>query len=433
MGVLFGTDGIRGIANEYPMTVEFCHRLAEAVTSIFCASEKKHTVVIGKDTRISGDMLEHAMAASFCSCGVDVKLIGVVPTPAVAILTPQLNASVGVMITASHNSFHYNGIKLFDENGLKLPNNLENDIENKNTIPLLRRLNSQNLGCIEYIPEAVDFYCDKIIGSFHEFSENYKKKIVVDCANGSFSHLAPKILRELGFNVIALHNSPNGININENCGVMHPSVIKNAVLAHKAEVGIAFDGDGDRVLLVDSEGNLQDGEQIFAILAKSGSSKKVVSTILSNSALKNYLESIEIELVEVSVGDRYISEYMQTQNDVEFGAEASGHVIIKSHSLTGDGLFAALKVMEQHGVGNLLFEPNPTISTNLFIKNKDLVKNELVVSAVQKFQEQLSGRGKVIVRQSGTEPILRILVEGNDENELQNITTNLLDVIGKLS
>jgi phosphoglucosamine mutase len=430
---LFGTDGIRGIANEYPITVDVCHRIAEAIAATLCNSkEKRHTVVIGKDTRISGSMIEHAMAAAFCSCGVDVKLLGVVPTPAVAILTPMLGASVGIMITASHNKFNYNGIKLFDEDGLKLSDEMESSIEGINASPLLRQIDPQDIGQIEYVPEVVDIYCNKIIDSFCAFNNDDIRKIVVDCANGSFSHIAPIIFKKLGFNVIAIHNSLNGININEKCGVMHPSIITDAVLLHKADVGIAFDGDGDRVILVDRSGKQKNGEQILATLAKSSSSKKVVSTVVCNFAFEKYLKSIGIELIKTEVGDRYISEYMRTEKDVEFGAETSGHVIIKSHALTGDGLFAALKIIEYGGIENFPFTPCPVMTTNVLVKDKSVVDNETLREIIQRKQEQLHGRGKLIVRPSGTEPLVRISVDGENEEELKHIMEEVLETIGKL-
>ncbi|MDR1235814.1 MAG: hypothetical protein LBJ96_02295 [Holosporaceae bacterium] len=433
MGNLFGTDGIRGVAGEYPMTVEFCYRLAEAVFAKFCTSEdRKHTILIGKDTRISGDTLEHAMAAAFCSCGADVKLIGVVPTPAVSILTPKFDASVGIMVTASHNPFLYNGIKLFDENGLKLSEERENEIESINAAPLLRKLKVQSMGRAEYVPGALDVYCDKIINSFKSFDGCGVKKIVVDCANGSFSAIASKILKKLGFDVISIHDSPDGVNINENCGVLYPDVLGNAVREHRADAGIAFDGDGDRVIISDRNGEIRDGEQILAILAKSGSSKEVVSTVMSNSALGQYLKSVGVELAEVNVGDRNILEYMQLKKDVEFGAEASGHIIIRSHALTGDGLFAALKVIEQRGVENFLFRPNPVVSTNVFVKNRLLMNDKTMQDVVRKFKKQLEGRGKLTVRMSGTEPLLRIYVDGENKEELQKIRDEILEAAGRL-
>jgi phosphoglucosamine mutase len=377
-------------------------------------------------------MLEHAMAASFCSCGADVKLLGVVPTPAVSILTPKLDASVGIMITASHNSFRYNGIKLFNKNGLKLFEDQEDDIENINAAPLLRKLEPQDTGRVKYIPESVDLYCDKIVNSFKSFDNCGVKKVVVDCANGSFSGIAPKILKKLGFDVISIHDFPDGVNINENCGAIFPEVIRNAVQEYRADVGISFDGDGDRVVITDRSGNIQDGEQILAVLAKCGASGEAVSTVTSNSALGRYLKSVGVKLTEVDVGDRNILEYMQIKKDIEFGAEASGHVIIRSHALTGDGLFAALKVIEQRGVGIFLFKPNPVISTNVFVKNKSLLNDKAMRNVIRKFEKQLEGRGKLTVRMSGTEPLLRISVDGENKEELQKIMDEILENAGKL-
>ncbi|MDR0580821.1 MAG: phosphoglucosamine mutase [Holosporaceae bacterium] len=433
MRKLFGTDGIRGIANEYPLTVDFCLRLAKALTLKFCNfAEKKSSVIIGKDTRISGDMLTHSLAATFCAEGIDVTLLGVVPTPAVSILTRELEASVGIMITASHNPFHDNGIKLFAGSGLKLLDSEETELEKIIADnPHSRKVMTSDFGKVEHIPSLLNIYCTKI-----KNSSNFKGfcKIVVDCANGSFSAIAPGLLREFGFEVISIHDSPNGININENCGAANPYALREAVLHYGADLGIAFDGDGDRVVLADEYGNFLDGDHILAILVQSELNKEVVSTIMSNLGLEKYLASIGVKLSRSAVGDRYISEYMRN-SDAQLGAEPSGHVIVKSHASTGDGLFAALKVLEYlvksgRTCSQLrFFEPYPTVSRDLRVQDKSILQNPVVQRVIQKLEKRLDGCGKLVIRPSGTESIIRIWIEGENTMELEKMADELSLVI----
>ncbi|MDR2724313.1 MAG: phosphoglucosamine mutase [Holosporaceae bacterium] len=433
MRKLFGTDGIRGVANEYPLTIDLCKKLAEAITLKYCETrEKKHTVIIGKDPRLSGDMFEHALAAAFCSCGINVKLLGVVPTPAVSILTHNAKASMGIMVSASHNLFYDNGIKLFNKFGLKLKDDEEAELEEimEKKLPYCKAIKS-DLGQVEYTPSALDTYCTRVRSSF---GFRGMGKIVVDSANGSFSHIAPDILKEFGFEVISIHDSPNGININENCGATNPSILSEAVLYHKADLGIAFDGDGDRVILADKNGKFLDGDHILAILAQSCESSEVVSTIMSNCSLEKYLSSINVRLVRTNVGDRYISDYMH-HSDARFGAELSGHIIIKSHAPTGDGLFAALKVLEYLSQTPEVhprlhfFESYPTVSRNLCVLDKSVIHTPLLQSTIRKFEKQLGSCGKLVVRASGTESVIRILAEGQDQLELEQIVNELSQII----
>jgi phosphoglucosamine mutase len=425
------------VANEYPLTVDFCWKLAAALVEKFCKSENgRGLVVMGKDTRISGDMLEHALTASLCSFGADVKLLGVAPTPAVSMLTSKLRASVGIMISASHNPFYDNGIKLFNRYGLKLSDEEESELEKMTTNGTRRRVaTGADLGRVFGDSSGLDSYRAEIKNSFDFY--NAKIKIVLDSANGSFSNIAPNIFREFGFEVISINDSPNGTNINENCGVTNSHVLSEAVAYHKADVGIAFDGDGDRVFLADENGKILDGDQILAILAKSEENSEVVSTIMSNFGLEKYLTSLGTKLIKTNVGDRYVSEYMRS-GDAKFGAEPSGHVVIKSHLLTGDGLFAGLKVIEymlksRKKCSQLyLFRPFPTVSKNLRISNKSVLLHSDVKKAIQKFSERLEGRGKLIVRPSGTEPVVRILAEGENPAELQKIVDELSQIMGNL-
>ncbi|MDR2646497.1 MAG: phosphoglucosamine mutase [Holosporaceae bacterium] len=433
MHKLFGTDGIRGIANEYPLTVDFCPRLVEALVSKFCSSaEKKHSAIIGKDTRISGDMLEHSLAAAFCAEGIDVTLLGVVPTPAVSILTRELEASIGVMVTASHNPFYDNGIKLFNGSGSKLLDSEEAELEKIiDTNSHLSKVAIFDFGRVEHTPSLLNIYSTKIKNSL-----NFKGscKIVVDCANGSFSAIAPDLLRGFGFEVISIYDSPNGVNINENCGAANPDALRKAVFRYGADIGIAFDGDGDRIVLADECGNFLDGDHILAILIQSEPSKEVVSTIMSNLGLEKYLASIGIKLHRSAVGDRYISQYMQNSN-AQLGAESSGHVIVKSHASTGDGLFAALKVLEYLIKSGKIcsqlrfFEPYPTVSRNLHVQNKSILQNPAIQRVIQEFEKRLGGHGRLVVRPSGTEPVIRIWMEGENATELEEMADELSLVI----
>ena len=433
MRKLFGTDGIRGVANELPLTLDLCQKLSNAIVLKYCRdSGKKHMIIIGKDPRISSDMFEHALAANFCSLGVNVKLLGIVPTPAVSILANKLGASMGIMISASHNPFYDNGIKLFNKLGEKLNDDEEAELEKIIADELhFCKATKSDIGRTEYVPSALNVYCDKIRNSFN-FSGN--GKIIVDSANGSFSHIAPDILGEFGFDVISIHDSPNGANINDNCGASYPNTLCQAVISHKADLGIAFDGDGDRVILADETGNTLDGDHILSILVQSTKSQEIVSTIMSNYGLEKYLSSIGIRLTRTNVGDRYIFCGMRS-SDAEFGAEPSGHVIIKSHAPTGDGLFAVLKVIEylskvKKKCSQLrFFEPYPTVSRNLHVKDKSVIRNPLVQSMIQKFKKQLRGQGKLVVRASGTEQVIRILAEGENISDLEQMANELSRII----
>jgi phosphoglucosamine mutase len=422
------------------MTIEVCQKLAEAIVVKFCPPrEKKHAVIIAHDNRQSADMFECAMAATFYSLGVDV-MTGIMTTPKLSISVEKSVASAGVMITASHNPFYDNGFKVFNEFGLKLTNEEEAEIENlMNKAPFLPRATGADIGRHDWdrFAGSLRVYKDKIRDSINIDRDAAEKiKVVLDCANSMVHDARP--LEKFGFKVIYTNVSYDGTNINENCGVTHPNVISEAVLQHKADIGIAFDGDGDRVLISDENGRILDGDHILAAFATMEKCDEVVSTILSNFALEKYLSAIGVKLTKTQVGDRYISEYTRKNDSVEFGAEPSGHVIIKSHCLTGDGLFAGLKVLEYmlktgKKCSELrLFEPCPTVSKNLRVEDKDVVYVKSVQLAIQKFEKQLEGRGKLVVRPSGTEPVIRIHVEGEDPAELQSIADELSRILGNL-
>ncbi len=429
MKKLFGTDGIRGVANTYPLTIDMCQKLARAVYKKFLSHDLKRKIVfIGKDTRISGDIFEHALAAEFCAMGVDTKLLGIIPTPAVSILTRKLGADLGIMISASHNPYNDNGIKLFNSLGLKLSDEEEieledfifNNNENYNVL-------NDKFGRVLHDHTTYKIYQDEFerVFSFDKEITN-KLNIVIDSSNGALSKIAPHVFRNLGFNVVSLFDNPNGININDNCGVTHPEVLSRAVINNDADFGIAFDGDGDRVLICDEKGQCLNGEDILAILSLEGNHKEIVSTIMANFGFEKYLERRKIKLTKTNVGDRYISEYLR-YNSADLGGEPSGHIIIKSHALTGDGLFSGLKAIEMmlrsgKNFSELrLFDPSLSINKNIRVKDKSIIENEKIKSVIENCKKELENNGKLIVRPSGTEPLIRLTAEGEDLDQLNRI------------
>ncbi len=444
MRKLFGTDGIRGIANKYPLTIDICVKLAKSLVKKFCENNgENREIIIGKDTRISGDMFEHILAATFASLGINTRLIGVCPTPAVSIITKKMKAHFGIMISASHNPFADNGIKIFNRDGLKLTDAEEEQIEaimeSGDESSNHGEIIGDKIGRIFTDPKMLDLYVEKIKKSFSFDKKVCEKiKIVVDSSNGSFSKIAPNIFRDFGFDIIPIHDSPNGININEGCGVTNPNTIAAATLDNKADVGIAFDGDGDRLLLCDELGNFLDGDHILAILVESCGLKnsEIVSTIMANFGFEQYLKNKNIRLVRTKVGDRYISEYMQQSQKALFGGEPSGHIIIREHAPTGDGLFAALKVLDYivktgKKLSELqnLFTPYPVVSRNIKVSDKNIISSKKIIEKIDKYERQLKNRGKLIVRPSGTEPLIRISAEGEDKNELDTIVSDLVNTI----
>lgn len=433
MKKLFGTDGLRGTANVYPLTIDVCRKLAQAIYKKFLSHDlKRKTIFIGKDTRISGDIFEHSLAAEFCAMGVDVKLLGVIPTPAVSILTKKFGADLGIMISASHNPYNDNGIKLFNSLGLKLSD--EDELELENLIFNDKgdyAVSNDKVGRTTCDHMAPKVYQDEIERHFSFDKEvTNKLNIVVDSANGALSKIAPWIFQNFGFNVVSLFDNPNGLNINENCGVTHPEVLSRAVTNNNADFGIAFDGDGDRVLICDETGQLLNGEDILAILSLEGNHEEIVSTIMANFGFEKYLERRGIKLTKTNVGDRYISEYLR-YNSADLGGEPSGHIIIKSHAPTGDGLFSGLKTIEMmlrsgKKFSELrLFDPCPSVNKNVRAADKSVIENEKIKKIIENCRSELSGKGKLIVRPSGTEPLIRITAEGENPNQLQNIVEKI--------
>ncbi|MEO2169476.1 MAG: phosphoglucosamine mutase [bacterium] len=431
---LFGTDGVRGVANTHPMTCEVALRLGRAVAHVFRRSARRHKILIGKDTRLSGYMLEQALAAGVCSMGVDVLLVGPVPTPGIAFLTRTMRADAGVVISASHNPFQDNGIKFFAQTGFKLPDDVEDEIQSlvfEDTIDHLRPT-------AEAIGKA--FRIDDALGRYNVFAKNSFPKhrtldglrIVVDSANGAGYKVAPEVLEELGATVIAIGSSPNGENINDGCGAMDPAALMARVKAEGADLGLALDGDADRCLLVDEKGVMVDGDQILAIAAhawqEAGQLKNdtVVATVMSNLGLEVALKNIGVTLKRTPVGDRYVVEEM-VRGDFVLGGEQSGHVIFLDHNTTGDGLVTAL------GILSIMVESGRTLSdlagtmsrfpqvlVNVRVQERrDVTTDALVASATADAESVLGDRGRVLVRASGTEPLIRVMVEGEEEVAVQ--------------
>ncbi len=434
MKKLFGTDGIRGKANVYPLTIDMCRKLAKAIYKKFLSYDlKRKTIFIGKDTRMSGDVFEHSLAAEFCAMGVDVKLFGVIPTPAVSILTNKLGADLGIMISASHNPYSDNGIKLFNSFGLKLSDEeelgLEDIIFNNNED---FNVSNDKFGRVVFDRAAHKMYQDifERVFSFDKDITN-KLNIVMDSSNGAMYKIAPQVFRNLGFNVVSLFDNPDGVNINDNCGVTHPEILSRAVLNNNADFGIAFDGDGDRVLICDEKGQLLNGEDILAILSLEGGHKEIVSTIMTNFGFEKYLERRGIKLIKTNVGDRYISEYLR-YNSADLGGEPSGHIIIKSHAPTGDGLFAGLKAIEMmlrsgKKFSELrVFDHVLSVNKNVEVADKSVIENESIKEIIENCRTKLAEKGKLIVRPSGTEPLIRITAEGEDSDLINSI-------VGKIS
>ncbi|MSP33638.1 MAG: phosphoglucosamine mutase [Rickettsiales bacterium] len=437
----FGTDGIRGTANKFPMTAEIALKTGMAVGAKFTDGTHKHRVVIGKDTRLSGYVVEPALTAGFASVGMDVFLVGPVPTPAVSMLTRSLRADIGIMISASHNPYHDNGIKIFDAQGNKLSDELELEIEKLIDGDITKYLASpENLGRVKRLDDGRERYVEFVKNSFPKDKSLTGLKIVIDCANGAAYAIAPKILWELGAEVISIGVDPNGFNINEKCGSTKPEALRARVLAEKANIGIALDGDADRLLIIDENGQDIDGDKVIALIAEKlhneGRLKKdtVVITQMSNLALENYLSYIGISTKRVNVGDRYVLEEIK-KGGYNFGGEQSGHIVLADYSTTGDGLVAALQVLsllvssQGKKVSELfdLYKPAPQIMKNLKLRNAE---NPLESKVVQDFiaakQKLLGQKGRILVRKSGTENLVRVMAEGEDAAVIEKIVDEII-------
>lgn len=444
MGKLFGTDGVRGIANR-ELTPELAFKIGRAGAYVLAEHGQSKRIVIGRDTRISGDMLEAALVAGICSVGMDVCKVGIMPTPAIAYLTRDLNAAAGVVISASHNPVEDNGIKFFGPSGYKLSDQLEEDIESmifnetKYPAPI-----GGDLGRVHIIKDAVERYVNFACSTINVSLSGLK--IVVDCANGAAYQVAPRILSELGAEVIPIFNTPDGVNINVDCGSTHPEMLMKKVVEYQADLGLAHDGDADRVLAVDAQGNLVDGDQIMVICARQLKSKNllphdtVVVTVMSNMGLHAAMRQSGIEVLQTKVGDRYVMEKLLESGAV-LGGEQSGHIIFLDHSTTGDGIITALKLLEVIKETNqplevlaAQMERYPQMLKNVRVKDKELVmtSNELA-SAIKGAEEYLQGEGRVLVRPSGTEPVIRVMAEAKDQQKLKAVVDKLVAVVEKIS
>ncbi len=440
----FGTDGIRGTANKFPMTAEIALKVGMAVGTKFTDGAHKHRVVIGKDTRLSGYVIEPALTAGLAAVGMDVFLLGPVPTPAVSMLTRSLRADIGIMISASHNPYCDNGIKIFDSEGNKLSDEIEIEIEKLIDSDMSNYLATpDNLGRVKRLDDGRERYVEFVKNSFPKERNLSGLKIVIDCANGAAYAIAPKILWELGAEVISIGVDPNGFNINEKCGSTKPEMLREKVLQHKADIGIALDGDADRLLILDENGAIIDGDKIIALIAEKlhneGRLKKdtVVITQMSNLALEKYLSYIGISTRRVNIGDRYVLEEIK-KGGYNFGGEQSGHIVLSDYSTTGDGLVASLQILsllvsQEKKVSELfdLYQPAPQILKNIKLSGS---ANPLDLAEVQEFilqqQKMLGKDGRILVRKSGTENLVRVMVEGLDAGEIERIADDIIAKMG---
>ncbi|MGP9491046.1 phosphoglucosamine mutase [Psychrobacter sp. AOP7-B1-24] len=446
----FGTDGIRGKFGELPITPDFILKLGYVTGQVLIENNsnpaRRPSVVIGKDTRLSGYVIEGALQAGFNASGVDVHMLGPLPTPAIAHLTRSFNADAGVVISASHNPYYDNGIKLFSGDGKKLTDEMQSAINDKLQVIMsidssddaMPILDPSQLGKNNRINDAKGRYIEFCKGSFPYQYDLSHLTVVLDCANGAGYSVAPRVMRELGANVIAIHNTPDGLNINADCGSTHPESLQKAVLEHKADVGIALDGDGDRIVMVDEAGKLVDGDGILYVLATQGQTKAkgVVGTLMSNMGLELALKADNIEFTRAKVGDRYVMHELEANGWI-LGGEPSGHILCLDKSRTGDAIIAGLQVlavMQARGraLSDLVegFEVLPQKLVNVRLSQmQDPFKHPELVETFDKAQATLEGRGRLLIRQSGTEPMIRVMVESDDEIECDVMANDLADHI----
>ncbi len=438
---LFGTDGIRGLTNQKPMTADIMMRVAMAAGSVFKNGSHRHTVVIGKDTRLSGYMIEPALTSGFIAMGMNVVLVGPLPTPAISMLVQSMRADLGVMISASHNPYYDNGVKFFGPDGYKLSTTFEEKIES------LVAGDITNLAKPEDLGEA--FRLESATGRYVEFVKNTLKnsvrfkglKVVVDCANGAAYNVAPKVLWELGAEVITMGDQPDGFNINADVGAVASDAMRQAVLENKADIGIALDGDADRVVISDEKGNLVDGDQIMAIIATAWQKRnqlrggKIVGTVMSNLGFETYLKSQGLELVRTAVGDRPVGEYMRAHR-CNVGGEQSGHIILPDFARTGDGLVAALQVLAvlveaKKPASDVctVFHTTPQKLKSVRFQNGDPLDSPVVQKAIKDMENDLGDTGRILVRKSGTEPLVRVMVESDEVSKIDKVIDHILNIM----
>ena len=441
---LFGTDGIRGTANIEPMTAETALRVAMAAGHRFRRGDHRHVVVIGKDTRLSGYMLEPALAAGFISMGMDVVMSGPIPTPGVAMLTRSLRADLGVMISASHNAYQDNGVKLFGPDGYKLTDEVEGEIEAAVAAGAADGLvKAEKLGRAKRLDDAQGRYIEFVKNTFPRGRRLDGLKIVVDCANGAAYKVAPAVLWELGADVVPVAVDPDGFNINAKCGATETTTMREAVVAHGAHVGIALDGDADRVIMADEKGRVLDGDQLLALIARYwGRNDRlagggVVATVMSNMGLERFLSNLDLTLVRTKVGDRYVIEAMR-EGGYNVGGEQSGHVIMSDYVTTGDGLIAALQALaviveadRPVSESARCFEPLPQRLKNVRFSGGKPLEADAVKRAIADGESRLKGTGRVLIRPSGTEPVIRVMAEGENETLVTRIVDDIADAIAR--
>jgi len=439
---LFGTDGIRGQSNKFPMTPEIAMRVGMAVGIVLQNGNHRHRVVIGKDTRLSGYMLENAMVAGFTAAGMDVFLLGPIPTPAVAMLCRSLRADIGVMISASHNPYSDNGIKLFGPDGFKLSDEIEAQVEDLVEQDLTSRLaGSDMLGRAKRVDGDIYRYIEFAKRTLPRKLSLSGLRVVVDCANGAAYKVAPAALWELGAEVVTINNEPNGFNINEDCGSTHPIGLCKKVHEVRADLGIALDGDADRVLIVDETGAVVDGDQIMAVIAESWHESGrlagggIVATIMSNLGLERYLATMNLTLARTRVGDRYVVEHMR-QHGYNVGGEQSGHIVLSDFSTTGDGLVTALQILArikklERPASEVCrkFEPVPQLLKNVRTSGSKPLEEGSVKAAIEAARVRLGGSGRLVIRPSGTEPLIRVMAEGDDSQVVEEVVNDIVTVI----
>lgn len=442
MGKLFGTDGIRGIANK-DLTPELAFKVGRAGAYVL-SKGKKGKIVVGKDTRKSGDMLEAALTAGICSMGIDVISLGVVPTPAVAYLTRKYDGLAGVVISASHNPVEYNGIKFFNEKGYKLNDEIEEEIENiileDEDIPL--RPIKGDIGKTIWEHDGYRYYIEHLKSTVDGDLKGIK--IAVDCGNGALYKIAPQLLKEMGGEIVVINDEPNGVNINANCGSTNPDMIQSLVQKVDAHIGLSFDGDGDRLIAVDEKGNIIDGDHILAIcgtyLYKRNKLNKntLVGTVMTNMGLDVYLKENGMDIVKTAVGDRYVIEEMLS-NGYNLGGEQSGHIIFLDYNTTGDGLLTGLQLIQvmketKKSMSQLngIMTRFPQVLVNAKVDNDKkefILKDEFIKDEIEKIENMFHGEGRVVIRPSGTEPLIRVMIEGKDENKIKEVANGLAKLI----
>ena len=439
---LFGTDGVRGIANQ-KLTPKLCYDIGRAAAFVL-TKNKKGKVLVGRDTRLSGDLVESALIAGFMSIGLDVDVAGVIPTPGVAYLTRTGDYLCGVSISASHNPFEYNGIKFFSSDGLKLDDKVEDDIEEKvlSTTKIYKDVTGEQVGRVNRSHEFTEKYISYLKGLTDERFDGFE--VAVDAGNGAQSFIAEEVLKSYGARVKIINNEPNGKNINDKCGSTNPKLIEDLVKKEKSNIGMSFDGDADRIIAVDEEGKIVDGDHILAIAAtylkenNKLNNNAAVGTIMSNMGLKKYLESIGVDFIETKVGDRYILERM-LKDDYIIGAEQSGHVIFLDYNTTGDGLATGIHLLEiMKKTGKKLSELNGLMKDYPQVLKNARVRDELknryeefpdIIKAIKEVEETYHGSGRVVIRPSGTEALVRVMIEGEDTYKLSQDADKLVKII----